>query len=172
MTDELRARLARTRFPRTSRYDPRWVISNVMGPQPLWLMEWLCSELDLAAGARVLDLGCGKALTSVFLAREYDLRVVAADLWIPPSENWTRIKDAGCVDGVIPVHAQAHDLKFADEYRRSADRAVSETLQPNSVPSGRVACTPTTAIALCCPRLHRSGTQFLAGDPASLERDR
>jgi cyclopropane fatty-acyl-phospholipid synthase-like methyltransferase len=116
MTDELSGRLAHTRFPRASTYDPRWVISNVMGPQPLWLMEWLCSELDLPAGARVLDLGCGKALTSVFLAREYDLRVVAADLWITPSENWTRVKEAGCADGVIPVHAEAHDLKFADGY--------------------------------------------------------
>src|SRR5436305_15104731 len=66
MTDELKARLARTRFPRASAYDPRWVIGNVMGPHPLWLMEWLCTELDLPAGARVLDLGCGKALTSVF----------------------------------------------------------------------------------------------------------
>jgi cyclopropane fatty-acyl-phospholipid synthase-like methyltransferase len=116
MADELRARLARARFPRASRYDPRWVISNVMGPQPLWLTEWLCSALDLPAGARVLDLGCGKALTSIFLAREYDVRVVAADLWIPASENWTRIKQAGCADSVIPLHAEAHDLHFADGY--------------------------------------------------------
>ncbi|HZM82253.1 MAG TPA: methyltransferase domain-containing protein [Candidatus Limnocylindrales bacterium] len=112
----LEARLARERFPRASSYDPRWVIDNVMGPQPLWLMEWLCGGIDLPPGARVLDLGCGKALTSVFLAREYGVRVVAADLWIPPGENWTRIKQAGCADSVIPVHAEAHDLKFADEY--------------------------------------------------------
>jgi cyclopropane fatty-acyl-phospholipid synthase-like methyltransferase len=116
MPDDLNARLARQRFPRSSNYDARWVIENVMGPQPLWLMEWLSSALDLPSGARVLDLGCGKALTSIFLAREYGVRVVAADLWTQPGENWTRIKDAGCADSVIPVHAEAHDLKFADGY--------------------------------------------------------
>src|SRR5689334_9395596 len=114
--DDLHARLARERFPRSSSYDARWVIDNVMGPQPLWLMEWLCSALDLRSGARVLDLGCGKALTSIFLAREYDVRVVAADLWVEPSENWTRIKDAGCAESVIPIGAEAHDLKFAEGY--------------------------------------------------------
>jgi cyclopropane fatty-acyl-phospholipid synthase-like methyltransferase len=116
MTDELAARLALARFPRASSYDPRWLINNVMGPQPLWLMEWLCTELDLPSGARVLDLGCGKAITSIFLAREYGVRVVAADLWIPPGDNWTRVKEAGCADSIIPVHAEAHDLKFADGY--------------------------------------------------------
>jgi SAM-dependent methyltransferase len=116
MTEELRTRLALPRFPRASRYDPRWVIGNVMGPHPLWLMEWLCSELDLPPGARVLDLGCGKALTSIFLAREYDVRVVAADLWITPDENWKRIKDAGCDGSVLPLHVDARDVKFADEY--------------------------------------------------------
>jgi len=116
MSDDLNARLVQKRFPRSSSYDARWVIDNVMGPQPLWLMEWLCSALDLPSGARVLDLGCGRALTSVFLAREYDLRVVAADLWIDPGENWARIKDAGCADSVIPIRAEAHDLRFADGY--------------------------------------------------------
>lgn len=39
--------------------------------------------------------------------------VVAADLWIAPHENWDRVKEADCADSVMPVHAEAHDLKFA-----------------------------------------------------------
>jgi SAM-dependent methyltransferase len=116
MPDDLDARLRQARFPRSSGYDTRWLIDNVMGPQPLWLMEWLWTAVDLPTGARVLDLGCGTALTSIFLAREYGLQVVAADLWIKPSENWTRIVDAGCVNSVIPLRAEAHDLPFADGY--------------------------------------------------------
>lgn len=116
MIDDIAARLAHARFPRASGYDPRWLIGNVMGPHPLWLMEWLCTGLDLPSGARVLDLGCGKALTSIFLAREFGVRVVAADLWIPPGDNWTRIREAGCAESVMPIHAEAHDLKFADGY--------------------------------------------------------
>lgn len=73
-------RLARARFPRSAGYAPEWMIENWMGPNAIWLVEWLCQALELPAGARVLDLGCGKAATSIFLAQEYDVQVVAADL--------------------------------------------------------------------------------------------
>lgn len=118
MTDErdVLARLRLPRFPRAAGYDPRWILDNQMGPNPLWLAEWLWPAVDLPPGSRVLDLGCGKALTSIFLAREYGLRVVAADLWIAPGDNWQRIRAAGCDDSVLPVHTEAHDLRFAEEY--------------------------------------------------------
>jgi hypothetical protein len=29
-------------FPRSNTYDPDWVMQNQMGPNALWLMEWLC----------------------------------------------------------------------------------------------------------------------------------
>ena len=63
------------RFPRSSKYDPAWVIENEMGPNVLWLTEFLCEALDLTPGMRVLDLGCGKALSSIFLAREFKVQV-------------------------------------------------------------------------------------------------
>jgi len=74
--------LSREEFPRSSRYDPDWVMDNQMGPNALWLMEWLSQQLDLVPGMKVLDLGCGKALSSIFLAREFGLQVWAAD-WTP-----------------------------------------------------------------------------------------
>ena len=116
MTEDLRTRLSLPHYPRSAGYDPQWMIDNVMGPNPLWLLEWLGPAIDLAPGARVLDLGCGRALTSVFLAREYGVRVTAADLWIKPTENWDRIQAAGCADTVTPSLAEAHDLPFAEGY--------------------------------------------------------
>jgi 2-polyprenyl-3-methyl-5-hydroxy-6-metoxy-1,4-benzoquinol methylase len=91
MTPETMTRLsqARGRFPRSAGYDQQWLIDNAMGPHPLWLLEWLWPTLDLPRGARVLDLGCGTALTSIFMAREFGVDVIAADLWVPPSENTT-----------------------------------------------------------------------------------
>lgn len=116
MTTDLAARLVRARFPRSGNYDPQWLLDNAMGPNPLWLMEWLWPALDLPAGARVLDLGCGTALTSIFLAREYDANVVAAELWVPPTENWSRITEAGCAGRVTPLRVEAHDVPFAEGY--------------------------------------------------------
>jgi SAM-dependent methyltransferase len=115
MTTDLAARLAHPRFPRSGD-DPEWLIDNAMGPHPLWLMEWLWSALELPPGARVLDLGCGTALTSIFLAKEFDAQVVAADLWVAPTDNWARIEAAGCAGQVVPLRAEAHDLPFAEGY--------------------------------------------------------
>ncbi|MBC9723477.1 cyclopropane-fatty-acyl-phospholipid synthase family protein [Streptomyces sp. TRM68367] len=117
-TDERARRLTHDSYPRGSAYDARWIIDNQMGPHPLWLLEWLAPALGLDAlrpGARVLDLGCGRALTSVFLAKEYGVQVTAADLWIKPDENAARIAEAGVADLVQPVFAEAHDLPFGAE---------------------------------------------------------
>lgn len=61
---------------------------------------------------RVLDLGCGRAKSSVFLARESGVKVCAADLWIKPSDNWKRICEAGVQQHVTPLSADARDLPF------------------------------------------------------------
>ena len=39
---------------------------------------------------RVLDLGCGKGLTSIFIAKEFDVEVYAVDLWLSATENYER----------------------------------------------------------------------------------
>lgn len=49
-----------------------------MGPSPLWLVDSLSQHLQLEPGMRALDLGCGSAITSIFLAREFRVRVFAA----------------------------------------------------------------------------------------------
>ena len=46
-------------------------------------------------GAKVLDLGCGRAMSSIFLHREFGVQVWATDLWFSASENLQRIRDAG-----------------------------------------------------------------------------
>jgi cyclopropane fatty-acyl-phospholipid synthase-like methyltransferase len=114
--DELRRVLALPEYPRSSNFDPELVIDNSMGPNVLWLAEALTNAMDLKSGMRVLDLGCGKAISSIFLAREFNLEVWAADLWIGAAANWRRIEDAGEAARVFPVHAEAHDLPFADRF--------------------------------------------------------
>jgi SAM-dependent methyltransferase len=109
-------RLIAARFPRASAYHPEWVLAGVSGAaNPLWLTEWLSEALDLRPGMRVLDLGCGRAMSSVFLRREFGVQVWATDLWFNPSENFSRIRDAGVEDGVFPLHANARELPLATE---------------------------------------------------------
>jgi len=113
---EFQNRIAVSSAPRAAAYPADWVLENQMGPNALWLVEELTAAMDLRPGMRVLDLGCGRAVTSVFLAGEYGVHVTAADLWTDPSENWERIRAAGVEDSVVPLRADAHDLKFAEGY--------------------------------------------------------
>ena len=114
--ERMRELLKNDRFPRSTKYDPEWVLKGWMGPNVLWLTEWLAEKMDLKPGMRVLDMGCGKALSSVFLARESGVQVWANDLWISATENWQRIREAGLENQVYPIHAEAHSLPYADEF--------------------------------------------------------
>lgn len=110
-------RLVSERFPRASQYNPDWLLAGASGgANALWLTEWLAGALELRPGMRVLDLGCGRAASSIFLRRELGVQVWAADLWFSPSENWQRIRDAGVEDGVFPLHVDARSLPFAEEF--------------------------------------------------------
>src|SRR6478736_1553608 len=107
-------RLISERFPRASGYHPEWILAGVSGgANPLWLTEWLAEALHLRSGMRVLDLGCGRALSSIFLRREFGVEVWATDLWFSASENTQRVRDAVVEDGVFPIPADARSLRFA-----------------------------------------------------------
>ena len=105
------------RFPVAARYHPDWVRASASGgANALWLAEWLAEAIELRPGMRVLDLACGRAMSSVFLHREFGAQVWAVDLWHSASENLQRIRDAGVEDGVFPLHADARSLPFAAEF--------------------------------------------------------
>lgn len=68
------------KYPLSAKYDPEWIFENKMGCQCLWLAESLSQIMILKPGMRVLDMGCGNALTSIFLAKEFGVTVFANDL--------------------------------------------------------------------------------------------
>jgi SAM-dependent methyltransferase len=114
--DDLAARLTLPAYPRSARYDPQWQIDTIMGPNALWLTESVTNRMHLEPGMRVLDLGCGMATSSVFLAKEFGVQVWATDLWIGATDNLARIREHGVDDRVFPIHAEAHALPYADGF--------------------------------------------------------
>ncbi len=104
-------------FPLSSNYNSDWIKAGVSGgANPLWLTEWLSLGLDLKPGMKILDLGCGRALSSIFLHCEFGVQVWAVDLWFSVTENFQRIEDAGVENGVFPIHSDARSLPFAFEF--------------------------------------------------------
>ena len=108
--------LYKPEFPRSNTYDPDFVMDGQMGPNALWLMEWLTRDVPLEPGMRVLDLACGKGLTSVFLAREFGVTVWAHDLWVPPTEIWRRACEQGVEKLVVPMQGEAHAFPYAEGF--------------------------------------------------------
>ena len=101
--DELKRRLTLPELPRSAAYDPQWTIDHAMGPNVVWLTEALTDVMDLQPGMRVLDMGCGTALSSIFLAREFDgvppdgslLAKLAARHGIDPQEAPAQAREVG-----------------------------------------------------------------------------
>ena len=104
------------RFGKRTDYDWDFLLQNLMGPNCVRLADELTQKIRLRSAMRVLDLGCGMGLTSIFLAREFDVQVFATDLWIAPTENYERFKQFQVEDKIIPIYAEAHALPFAHGY--------------------------------------------------------
>lgn len=66
-----------------------------MAPGGLVLARLMAEQLAPKCGSRILDLGCGKGQSSVFLAARYGVQVVSVDLWISPKERNARAREAG-----------------------------------------------------------------------------
>jgi SAM-dependent methyltransferase len=107
--------LRRPEYPRSSKYDPEWLLELDMGPNPLWLLDDVCDALQLSPGMLVLDLGSGKGASSVFLAREFGVHVWAVDLWVDPNTAAQVFRGAGVANQVHALRAEAHTLPFARE---------------------------------------------------------
>lgn len=103
-------------FPKATQYDQEWVRQHSMGENVLYNLESLTSVLPLKPGMRVLDLGSGKGISSVFLAMEFGLQVWAVDEAISPTETLSRVREAGCEDRVFPLQLDARNLCFPEEY--------------------------------------------------------
>lgn len=114
--EEICEMMKNEKYPLSSKYDPDWIIDNQMGSHCLWLLESLVQVMDISPGMKILDMGCGKAISSIFLAKEFGVQVWANDLWVSAADNWKRICLAKMDNLVYPIHAEAHSLPYADNF--------------------------------------------------------
>lgn len=88
----------------------------MMGPNVILLVEEALNLAPMGSVERVLDLGCGMGLSSMCLADHSKATVFAMDLWIQATENYGRFVEFGFDKRIVPIHADANDTPFADDY--------------------------------------------------------
>ena len=94
-----------------------YLLNNMMGPNAMRISEEMASYLDINEQMRILDLSCGRGLSTLFLIRKYGVKVFAADLYVDPTENYKRFMELGLEDNAIPICLDAtKGLPFACEY--------------------------------------------------------
>ncbi|MEP7146983.1 MAG: methyltransferase domain-containing protein [bacterium] len=103
-------------FPLSSKYDKEWIIKHSLGENVLYNLESLTDALEINPGMKILDLGCGKAISSIFLAKEFGAKIWAVDPKICPTANYRRIKEMGLEGQIQPLRLNARKLPFASEY--------------------------------------------------------
>lgn len=105
------------KYKKSEKYNTPFLKNLIMGPNPLKLEEELLLDHKIPRGATVMDLGCGRGLTSVFLVKEYGFRTFAVDLWVSATENKQFFDQMGLTaEQIVPIHADATALPFAEEF--------------------------------------------------------
>ena len=105
------------KYTKTNKYDKELIKDKIMGPNPLKLLEELLKDNKIKEGSTIMDLGSGTGLTSVFLAKEYNYKVYAVDLWSNPKSNRRFFNKMNIPKNqIIPVKMDGAKLDFDYEY--------------------------------------------------------
>jgi len=91
--------------------------ATMWGPNGIRQSEELASHFTITKDMKILDLGCGMGLSSLYLALEYGAHVFATDLYADPTENHEKFQSLGIADKIIPMLLDAtQPLPFAKRY--------------------------------------------------------
>lgn len=102
---------------RYEKYDFDEFANYYSGPDAIMLADELTSSMQLTSGMKILDLGCGNALSSLFLVKEYGCKVYAVDPKSASSNNYELAVRYKVDDKLIPFCATADRLPFcADSF--------------------------------------------------------
>jgi len=100
-------RLDRSAYPELTGYSDEEIWRDNEGPGALYLAARLSRHMGVKKGGLVLDLGCGKGESSIFLARHLSVRVVAVDLWTEATFLAGKFTRRGYGSRILPLTLDA-----------------------------------------------------------------
>ena len=90
---------------------------TMWGPNGIRQAEELASHFTITKDMKILDLGCGMGLSSLYLVQAHGAEVFATDLFADPTVNHERFKSLGIAGNIVPMLLDATlPLPFAKGY--------------------------------------------------------
>jgi SAM-dependent methyltransferase len=107
----------RARYRELAEYTRDEIYGIFFGGGGLHLATHMLRTLRLKPGDIVLDLGCGKGPASIFLAKHFDVKIMAVDLWTSATFLNDKFTACGYRDRIVPLNLDATQLlPFAENY--------------------------------------------------------
>lgn len=112
-------RIDRGAYPELADYSHAEVYGggDQLSPGGLFLADLMTRRLGLESGDRVLDIGCGLGDSSIFLAKHFDVEVIAVDLHTPRELLQRKIDERGWGARIVPMQLDVTQaMPFEDAY--------------------------------------------------------
>jgi SAM-dependent methyltransferase len=107
----------RAEYPELQEYSRNECYQDFFGGGGLYLATHMARTLHLKPNDLVLDLGCGKGRTSIFLVKHYGIRVVALDLWTTEEDLVDKFGALGYSDRISAIQMDAvQPLPFPENH--------------------------------------------------------
>lgn len=107
----------RSQYPELNGYTRDQMYEDFFGGGGLYLATRMVRTLHLRTGDIVLDLGCGKGPTAVFLAKHFGVNVIALDRWTSATSLDQKFTARGYRNRIVPLQMDVtKELPFAEDY--------------------------------------------------------
>jgi cyclopropane fatty-acyl-phospholipid synthase-like methyltransferase len=104
-------------YPELQGYSRDECYRDFFGGGGLYLAVRMLRTMRLLPKKNVLDLGCGKGATSIFMAKHFGVRVTALDLWTSANFLEEKFRAHGVRDRITPIQMDATEpLPFSENY--------------------------------------------------------